>query len=138
MVMNKGLQIHVIKEKFKKQDVHDLDLQSLIDSELSLPENIQNLKDKGKLKEPKDRYNSADVKDRMITAQIKQAIESLEEKHELSKKEAETDSGITAESTFTPPLTEEEFMEWVNDPSEYDIEGIDTKGDALQMSLEFE
>jgi hypothetical protein len=94
------------------------------------------LKRQGILQEKKDKYNGAEVKERVIQTQLKQAIEGLEETKDLSKKELETDSGITADTVFKPPLTEEEFQAWINNPSEYDIEGVDTEGDALLMQVD--
>lgn len=136
MSMNKELQKHIIEKKFKNQGFSDVDLEGLIDGSLSLPENVSNLKRKGILSEKKDSFNGADVRDRVITTQLRQAIEGLEETKDLTKKQIETDSGITAETVFVPPLTEEEFQAWINNPSEYDIEGVDTKEDALAMQVE--
>ena len=136
MSMNKELQKHIIEKKFKNQGFNDVDLEGLIDGSLSLPENVSNLKRKGILSEKKDSFNGADVRDRVITTQLRQAIEGLEETKDLTKKQIETDSGITAETVFVPPLTEEEFQAWINNPSEYDIEGVDTKEDALAMQVE--
>jgi hypothetical protein len=137
MPMNKGLQAHIIEKKFKKQGLHDVDLEALIDSTLSLPENVENLKEKGYLKEKKDDFNAADVRRRQIETQIKQAVDALEDKHEYTEQQAATDTGKTAETTFQPPLTEEEFHAWVQNPDEYDIEGVDTEDDLLQMRLDF-
>jgi hypothetical protein len=137
MPMNKGLQAHIIEKKFEKQGVHDIDLKSLIDNSLSLPENVENLKEKGYLKEKKDKYNAADVRRRQVQAQVKQAVDALEDKHEYTQHQAATDTGKTAETTFQPPLTEEEFHAWVQNPDEYDIEGVDTEDDLLNMKLEF-
>jgi len=136
MGMNKGLQKHVIQKKFKNQGLSDVDLEGLIDGSLTLPENVSNLKNKGILKEKKDRFNGAEVRDRVINTQIRQAIEYLEQTGDLTKKQIETDSGITAETVYTPPLTEEEFQEWVSNPSEVDIEGVDTREDALDLQID--
>lgn len=136
MSMNKELQKHIIEKKFKNQGFTDVDLESLIDGTLSLPENVANLKRQGYLTDKKDDYNGADVRDRVISTQLRQAIEGLEETKDLTKKQIEVDSGITAETVFVPPLTEEEFQAWINNPSEYDIEGIDTEEDAMAMQIE--
>lgn len=136
MVMNKGLQAHVIEKKFENADLHDVDLKANIDSTLSLPENIENLKRQGKLPENRE-LNSAEVRDRIIQTQLHEAIRKLDEMG-MSEKSAEVDGGIEAEKTFKPPLEEEEFAQWLQNPSEYDIEGVDTPGDALEMELGFE
>ena len=134
--MNKGLQKNIIEKKFSKQGFEDVDLEALIDGNLSLPENVANLKRQGYLSEKKDRFNGADVRQRVIDSQIQQAIEGLEETGDLTKKQIEVDDAITADTVFVPPLTEEEFEEWINDPSKYDIEGIDTAEDAFAMQID--
>lgn len=134
--MNKELQKTVIEKKFKKQGLNDVDLESLIDGDLRLPENIQQLKNKGYLKEKKDAYNSRDIREKVLETQLKQAIEALEETKDLSKKQIETDSGITADTVYEPPLTDVEFQEWLNSPNEVDIKGVDTEDDALAMQVD--
>lgn len=136
MSMNKGLQKNIIQKKFDNQGTPDADLEGLIDGNLSLPENVSNLQKKGILKGKKDKFNGADVRDRVVTTQLNQAIEGLEETKELTRKQMETDSGIDAETVFEPPLTEEEFQAWINNPSEYDIKGIDTEEDAMSIQVD--
>lgn len=137
MVMNQGLQEFQIKRKLEKQGINPdtVDYKSLIDSKLSLSENIQNLKDKNILSEERpDRPKH--VRERVSESQIKQAIQHLEENY--SEAQAEADTGVTAKKTFKPPLTEEEFQTYINNPSNYDIEGVDTKDDFLQVELGFD
>lgn len=134
MAMNRGLQEHQIKEKLKAEgiDPSTVDYKSEIDSTLSLPENIQNLKEKGIFQEDRPE-RPKHVRERISENQIKQAVQYLEQNY--SKKQAEVDAAITAKKTFQPPLTEEEFQTFINNPSKYDIEGVDTADDFLQVDL---
>jgi hypothetical protein len=137
MSMNKELQEHVIRKKFKNADLQDFDVEAHIDSSLTLPENIENLVNKGYL--PSERPdNSAKVKEQVIATQKDQAIEMLREEDVFTEKGAETDGGITAENTLYPPLTEEEFALWLQNPKAYDIDGVDTEGDLLETKLGFD
>jgi len=137
MPMNKTLQVHIIQKKFDNQGVPDADLKGLIDASITLTENVRNLEEKGFLKGKVDYYNGADIKEKVLETQLKQAVEALEETKDLSKKQIETDSGITASKVFEPPLTELEFQEWLNKPNEFDIKGVDTEEDALAMQVDF-
>lgn len=137
MVMNRGLQEFQIKRKLKNNgiDPSTVDYKAEIDSTLTLSENIQNLKEKGILSSDRPE-RPVEVRERISENQIKQAIQYLEENY--SETQAEADTGITAKKTFVPPLTEEEFQTYINNPESYDIEGVDTKDDFLQVELGFE
>lgn len=132
MVMNKALQKNTIKKKLKNQGTNPdkVDLKGQIDSSISLPENIQNLRDKGILG-TENPERPIEVRERISENQIKQAIQRL--KQTSSEKELSTDTGITAKKTFVPPLTEEEFQTYINNPDSYDIEGVDTADDFIQV-----
>ena len=132
MPMNKALQKNTIKKKLKNQGINTdkVDLEAEIDSSISLPENIQNLRDKGILG-TENPERPKHVRERISENQIKQAIQRLKETS--SEKELKTDTGITAKKTFVPPLTEEEFQTYINNPDSYDIEGVDTADDFIQV-----
>lgn len=137
MVMNRGLQEFQIKRKLKNADIDPstVDYKAQIDSSLTLSENIQNLKEKGIL--PSERpERPIEVRERVSESQIKQAIQYLKENY--NETQAEADTGITAKKTYKPPLTEEEFQTYINNPESYDIEGVDTEEDFLQVELGFE
>jgi hypothetical protein len=137
MVMNRGLQEFQIKRKLKNAGVRPdkVDYKALIDSSLTLPENWKNIREEIGISDNRPE-RPVEVRERISENQIKQAVEYL--KNNYSETQAEADTGITAKKTFKPPLTEEEFQTYINNPASYDIEGVDTADDFLQVELGFE
>lgn len=123
MASNKGFQKHNIDKMLKKQGVTDFDTESHVDAELSMSENIDNLEDQlgMSLRDSGPRSGKA-ARERQGNADLKSAKMRHEARSEHAQK---IDEVKEAETVFEPPLTDEEWETWSEDPDDTDIMGVD-------------
>lgn len=122
--MNKKLQISKLR-KLAGTNNDLFDFQAEVDGRLTYEENrrkvISKLKRRGLLtpkKETKAKFKAGDL-----------MIKALDLHKKRSPRSRAIDASQSALKVFdSKTLTKKQFMKWKKNPSQYDIEGVDTKG----------
>ena len=125
MKTNKPFQVSVIRRALKRSGIDDdlIDVEALVDSELTLEENSRIIREEVE--------SIAERKKEPETQSIKKIERYLEAVKIFSKRkpsEQRIDYYKNAKKTFSKQdLKEHNFELWKNDPNRYDIEGIDMR-----------
>lgn len=121
--MNVGLQRDVIERRLRSKgyDVSTVDLNSLIDSQLSLPENIASIEQEIRATgDPMSRGKARRLQHRSAK---REASSRHEKRPDWNQR---VDESLQADTVFRNP-SERQMRKWKRNPDKYDIEGVDTK-----------
>lgn len=122
-VMNTALQKQVIRKRLRSKGVQlrTVDLETLIDPTLSLPENIRNIEQQIQRQERRTTQAGAGAKRRKF------AQREAQRRHDQRPRwDQRIDESKEADTVFADP-TERQFQKWQEHPDRFDIEGVDTK-----------
>ena len=125
MKANKNFQIHVIKKSLKKSGIEPdlIDVESMVDSELTLEENARIIKEEVR-SISKDRGEPETQSVKKIERYLK-AVEMFGKRKSTQQR---VDSYKNAKRTFSKKdLKKSNFELWKSDPNRYDIEGVDSR-----------
>jgi len=131
-VMNKELQKHTIAERMSAMhvDPDTVDLESMVDSRLSLPENLRRASEKLNVSLSK---NSVDKRMRKSSAEY--FLKAEEIYNDWTTRRQRIDKKFRAENTFdSDTLRKSEFQRWREDPSNYDITRIDATKNSKPLT----
>ena len=124
--MNKSLQVQIIKKVLSKKgiDTDLVDIESMIDSTLTLTENSEMISDRLRLLV---RNHSIDMGTNS-NAKIERFLEAVKIFDKQSTKKRLMDSRREAKKTFeAEELNDKNYGKWKNNINRYDIRGVDSK-----------
>jgi len=110
----------------KKQGIDSdlIDLESMVDSSLSLSENARIISEDVKLMQQTGQINLGTKSPYKVERFLK-AVQIYEKR---SNRKQRMDSSKQAKKTFEKSqLTEKNYNKWKKNPNRYDIQGVDTK-----------
>lgn len=127
MAMNKNLQISTMKQKLKNMGVEPdlIDLESYVDGRLTFEENWHDIYDMIEpIMEAEEAAPSQDPDklERYEKAEVQNELRSRRARRRDKEIHANTSFGLTS-------LTKKNYQRWKEDPSHYDIDGVDNKAE---------
>jgi len=126
MATNKEFQVKAIKKYLKQKGISPdlIDVESMVDSTLTLSENARIIMDDVKLMQKIGVIKPETASQKKIERFLK-AIDIFEKKH---WKKQMMDARFRARHTFEKSqLTKKNFNKWKKHSNRYDIQGVDTK-----------